>query len=72
MRNWTNRAERSEEAAGRGLMQMLVHTLICCLGIMLVLVLIPLLGWPLGLTLGVAGFVGMVFAHRSMGQGHHH
>ena len=43
-----------------------------CLLVFATFVLIPLLGWPLGIGIGVIGAVAMLWAHqRFMGHGGH-
>ncbi len=56
--------------SGFGMMAMMM---ICCLGVFFLLAIIPILGWPLGIAVGVAGGIALLFAHqRFMGPGDHH
>jgi len=52
---------------------MMALMMACCMAVVLLFLLIPVVGWPIGLTIGAAGFIAMLFAHqRLMGHGGHH
>ncbi|MBI5946963.1 MAG: hypothetical protein HY875_02355 [Chloroflexi bacterium] len=53
---------------------MMVMMMACCMSVVLLFLLIPVVGWPIGLVIGAAGFVAMYFAHQRMmgGHGGHH
>lgn len=58
---------------GGGGFGMMVLMMACCMAVVLLFLLIPIVGWPIGLALGAAGFIAMYFAHqRLMGHGGHH
>lgn len=42
-----------------------------CTSVVVLLLLISVVGWPIGLTIGVVGFVGMMFVHQRMMGGRH-
>lgn len=45
----------------------------CCVAVLAVFALIPIVGWPIGLALGAAALGAMAFVHqRWMGHGGHH
>jgi len=45
----------------------------CCVAVIAVFALIPVVGWPVGLVLGAAAIAAIGFAHqRLMGHGPHH
>jgi hypothetical protein len=45
----------------------------CCMAVVLLFLLIPVVGWPIGLTIGAVGFIAMFYVHqRMMGHGGHH
>ena len=52
---------------------MMAMMMVCCMAVLLLFLLIPVVGWPIGLTIGAAGFIAMLFAHqRWMGHGGSH
>ncbi len=52
---------------------MMALMMACCMAVVLLFLLIPVVGWPIGLTIGAAGLIAMYFAHqRLMGHGGHH
>ncbi|MBE0607860.1 MAG: hypothetical protein IH609_00630 [Dehalococcoidia bacterium] len=58
------------ESAGFAMMAMMM---VCCMAILLLFLLIPVVGWPIGLTIGALGFIAMlVFHQRMMGHDGHH
>jgi hypothetical protein len=58
------------ESGGFAMMAMMM---VCCMAVALLFVLIPVVGWPIGLSIGAIGFVAMLFVHqRMMGHGGHH
>lgn len=65
--------EQVQSAADSGMFAMMAMMLICCLGIFLLAVLIPLLGWPVGIALAIAGGAALMYMHgRLMNHGSHH
>ena len=66
-----NRQGQNPERSGG--FAMFAMTVVCCMVVVLLLFLIPVVGWPFGLTIGAVGFVAMLFVHqRTMGHGSHH
>ncbi|MEO8538128.1 MAG: hypothetical protein ABI577_00190 [bacterium] len=58
---------------GFAMMAMMAMMMGCCMAVVLLFLLIPVVGWPIGLTIGIVGLVAMLFGHhRSMGRGVHH
>lgn len=58
------------EGSGFAMMAMMM---VCCMAVVLLFLLIPVVGWPIGLTIGAVGFIAMLFVHqRMMGHGGHH
>ena len=63
-----------DDAHGHGMssLGMMLMMMVCCIGIFLLLAIIPILGLPLGIAVGVVGGIALLFAHqRLMGGGHH-
>lgn len=51
---------------------MLRMMMTCCMAVVLPFLLIPVVGWPIGLTIAGAGFLAMLLVHqRTMGHGDH-
>ena len=56
-----------------GTFAMMAMMMVCCMSVVLLFLLIPIVGWPIGLTIGAAGFIAMLFVHqRMMRHGGHH
>ena len=52
---------------------MMAMMMVCCMDVVLLFLLIPVVGWPIGLAIGAVGLVAMFFAHqRMMGHRGHH
>jgi hypothetical protein len=53
---------------------MMALMMVCCMAVVLLFLLIPVVGWPIGLTIGAVGFIAMYFAHQRFmgGHGSHH
>lgn len=43
---------------------MMAFTMICCIGLLLLFLAIPLFGWPVGLGIVAVGAVAMLFFHQ--------
>lgn len=56
------------DGGGFGMMAMMMA---CCIAIVLLFLLIPVVGWPVGLTIGTVGLIAMLFVHQRMGHGGH-
>jgi hypothetical protein len=61
-----------EHAATLGMFAMMAMMLVCCVGMMFLFFLIPVLGWPVGLALVVAGGAALMYGHHRLmcGRGH--
>ena len=61
---------QDRDSGGFAMMAMMMA---CCMAIVLLFLLIPVVGWPIGLTIGAVGIIAMLFAHQKMmGHGGHH
>ena len=49
---------------GPGVGAMMAPMMVCCLGIALLFLVIPLVGWPVGIAIAAVGAVGMFLFHR--------
>lgn len=66
------RHQQGQDPERSGGFAMIAMTVVCCMAVVLPLLLIPIVGWPVGLTIGAVGFVAMLFVHqRTMGHGSH-
>ena len=62
-------SSKAGDAAGFAMMAMMM---VCCMAVVLLFLLIPVVGWPIGLTIGALGISAMLFAHQKMmGHGGH-
>ncbi len=51
---------------------MMALMMVCCVGVLLLFLVIPLVGWPAGIAIVAAGAVAMLLFHqRFMRHGHH-
>ena len=65
--------QKDESQADNGGFAMMAMMMACCMAIVLIFLLIPVVGWPIGLTIGAVGIIAMLFAHqRMMGHGGDH
>lgn len=54
-------------------MRMATMMMLCCLGVVVLFAILPLFPWPLAVVVGIAGVLGLLFAHvKLMGHGSHH
>ena len=52
---------------------MMAMMMACCMAVVLLFLLIPVVGWAIGLTIGAVGLVAMLIFHQKfMGHGGHH
>lgn len=66
-------AGQSPQPGNSGGFAMMAMMMVCCMAVVLLFLLIPVVGWPIGLTIGALGFIAMLFAHQKMmGHGGHH
>jgi hypothetical protein len=64
---------RQDPQGDNGGFAMMAMMMACCMAVVLLFLLIPVVGWPIGLTIGTVGFIAMLFVHqRMMGHGGHH
>ncbi len=62
--------ERGKPAGDGGGFAMMAMMMVCCMAVLLLFLLIPVVGWPIGLTIGAVGVIAMLFVHqRMMGHG---
>ena len=47
-----------------GVVLMMAFMMICCIGLLLLFLAIPLFGWPVGLGIVAVGAVAMLFFHQ--------
>lgn len=72
MTDHQHQGEQNPRADNGGFM-MMAMMMVCCMSLVLLFLLIPVVGWPIGLTIGAVGFVAMLVVHqRMMGHGGHH
>lgn len=56
-----------------GGMRMAAMMMLCCVGVVVLLAVLPLFPWPTAIAVGVLGGLGLLFAHQKlMGPGGHH
>ena len=56
-----------------GGMRMAAMMMLCCLGVVLLFAVLPLLPWPAAIAVGLLGGLGLLVAHQKlMGHGSHH
>jgi len=55
-----------------GMFGMMAMMLVCCVGILLLFLLIPVLGWPIGLAMVVVGGAALMYGHHRFMGGHSH
>ncbi|MFN0147333.1 MAG: hypothetical protein ACKVT1_12545 [Dehalococcoidia bacterium] len=68
-----NDNDQKNSQGDNGGFAMMAMMMACCMSVVLLFLLIPVVGWPIGLTIGAVGFIGMMFVHqRVMGHGGHH
>jgi len=67
--------DHSPNNSGGGTMAglaMMALMMLCCVGVLLLFLLIPVVGWPVGITIVAVGAVAMLFfRQRFMRHGHH-
>lgn len=72
-RNSHAESATGSQPAAAGILAMGAMMAVCCLGMLLLVTLITLVGWPAGIAVGVLGGGALLFAHwRLMGHGAHH
>jgi len=65
-------AEEIKDATTMGMLAMALMMAVCCLGILLLLVLIPTIGWRMGLVVAVIGGAALMYGHHRLMRGHSH
>ncbi len=64
---------RVKDATDAGLFAMMAMMIVCCVGIFVIVALIPLVGWPAGIVVAIlAGAALMYTQQRMMNRGSHH
>ena len=62
-----------DETAQMGMAAMMAMMMVSCVGVLVLVALIPILGWPLGIAIAVIGGAGLMYAHHKlMGHGTRH
>ncbi len=62
-----------KDSADSGMFAMMAMMMVCCLGIFVLVALIPLIGWPAGVVVAIIGGAALMYAHqRMMSHGSHH
>ena len=65
--------QEAHAAAANGMFAMMAMMAICCVGVFLLVLLIPLIGWPAGIVLALAGGAVLMALHmKFMNHGSHH
>ena len=71
--NQSNRpAPEVQDATTMGMFAMMAMMLVCCVGILLLFLLIPVLGWPIGLAVVVVVGAALMYVHHRLMGGHGH
>jgi small-conductance mechanosensitive channel len=61
---------RVKASADTGLFAMMAMMMVCCVGIFVIVALIPLIGWPAGIVVATLGGAALTFAfQRVMNHG---
>lgn len=47
-----------------GLLVMMAMMMVCCVGIFVIVALIPVVGWPAGAVIAILVGVGLMYAHQ--------
>jgi len=58
--------QRVKHAADSGVFAMIAMMVVCCVGIFVILVLIPLIGWVVGIIVAVLVGAALMHAHERM------
>lgn len=59
-------ADSVRRATTNGMLAMMAVMMICCVAVFFAVALIPLLGWPLGLTLAALLIAAVMFVHLKL------
>jgi cobalamin synthase len=57
---------KAGDSSHMGMFAMMTMMMVCCLGIFLLVAIMPLIGWPAGITLAVVGGAAMMYIHQRM------
>lgn len=57
---------RVKNSADSGLFAMMAMMLVCCVGIFVIVALIPVVGWPAGIVTAILGGAALMYAHQLM------
>lgn len=67
------RRSHATGAADAGIFAMMAMMAICCVGVFVLLALIPAIGWPAGAVVAVGLGAAVMYVHmKMMGHGSHH
>ncbi len=59
-------AHRVKHTADTGLFAMMAMMVVCCVGIFVIVLLIPLIGWPAGIVVAILSGAALMYAHQRM------
>ena len=57
---------RVRNSADTGLVAMMAMMMVCCLGIFVIVALIPVVGWPAGIVTAILGGAALMYARQWM------
>lgn len=58
--------QQVKRAADTGMFAMMAMLIVCCVGIFVLVLLIPLIGWPAGAIVAVSLGAALMYAHMKM------
>ena len=65
--------QQVRDAAETGMFAMMAMMVVCCVGIFVLVLLIPLIGWPAGAIVAISLGAALMYAHmKMMNHGTHH
>ena len=61
------------DAAESGMFAMMAMMAVCCIGVFVLVALIPIIGWPAGAIVAIGLGAALMYAHmKMMNHGHRH
>lgn len=65
--------QQARDTAATGMFAMMAMMAVCCIGVFVLLALIPLIGWPAGAIVAIGLGSALMYAHmKLMSHGSHH
>lgn len=61
-----DKARAAAQAANSGMFAMMAMMMICCIGVFILVALIPIIGWPAGIVVAVLGAAALMYAHTKL------